>query len=172
MWIHDFKNLITHKKLWHAMINIGAINSRHTKIYVVTKNHGLPWKFVIPCCQMAWHVIITWKIEPLLITKDNNIFNYKWNQFIKSTTWIIMLTNRTTSFCWHMTWSCYHHGRLSHYQLQRWMVLATNKNWKKYDNLPKQTNKLSYWLHLQNHDATWHADVFYNYLMIIMTKYL
>jgi hypothetical protein len=47
MWIHDFKNLMAHKKLWHAMTNIGAINSRHTKIYGVTKNHGLPWKFVI-----------------------------------------------------------------------------------------------------------------------------
>jgi hypothetical protein len=51
MWIHDFKNLIAHKKLWHAMTNIGAINSRHTKTYGVTKNHGLPWKFVTPCCQ-------------------------------------------------------------------------------------------------------------------------
>jgi hypothetical protein len=30
------------KKLWHAMTNIGAINSRHTKTYGVTKNHGLP----------------------------------------------------------------------------------------------------------------------------------
>jgi hypothetical protein len=25
-----------------AMINIGAINTRHTKTYVVTKIHGLP----------------------------------------------------------------------------------------------------------------------------------
>jgi hypothetical protein len=29
-------------KIWHAMTNINAINSRHTKIYGVTKNHGLP----------------------------------------------------------------------------------------------------------------------------------
>jgi hypothetical protein len=39
---HDFKNLMAHKKKWHAMINIGAINSKHTKMYGVTKNHGLP----------------------------------------------------------------------------------------------------------------------------------
>jgi hypothetical protein len=31
-----------HTKIWHAMTNIGAINSKHTKIYGVTKNHGLP----------------------------------------------------------------------------------------------------------------------------------
>jgi hypothetical protein len=42
MWIHDFKNLMAHKKLWHAMTNIGAINSRHTNSYGVTKNHELP----------------------------------------------------------------------------------------------------------------------------------
>jgi len=30
------------KKLWHAMTNIVAINSKHTKTYGVTKNHGLP----------------------------------------------------------------------------------------------------------------------------------
>jgi hypothetical protein len=30
------------KNLWHAMTNIGAINSRHTKMYGVTKNHELP----------------------------------------------------------------------------------------------------------------------------------
>jgi hypothetical protein len=41
MRIHDFKNLMAHKKMWHAMTNIGAINSRHT-IYGVTRNHGLP----------------------------------------------------------------------------------------------------------------------------------
>jgi hypothetical protein len=35
------------------MTNIGAINSRYTKMYGVTKNHGLPWKFVTPCCQVA-----------------------------------------------------------------------------------------------------------------------
>jgi len=30
------------KKKWHAMTNIGAINSKHTKTYDITKNHGLP----------------------------------------------------------------------------------------------------------------------------------
>ncbi len=30
------------QKKWHATTNIGAINSRHTKTYGVTKNHGLP----------------------------------------------------------------------------------------------------------------------------------
>jgi hypothetical protein len=29
------------KQLWHAMTNIDAINSKHIKIYGVTKNHGL-----------------------------------------------------------------------------------------------------------------------------------
>jgi hypothetical protein len=33
---------MTHKKLWHAMTNIGAIKSKFVKIYGVTKNHGLP----------------------------------------------------------------------------------------------------------------------------------
>jgi hypothetical protein len=33
---------MAHKKLWHAMTNIGAINLRNIKIYVVKKNHGLP----------------------------------------------------------------------------------------------------------------------------------
>jgi hypothetical protein len=33
---------MAHKKLWHAMINIDAINLRQTKTYGVTKNHGLP----------------------------------------------------------------------------------------------------------------------------------
>jgi hypothetical protein len=36
---------MTHKNKWHGMTNIGAINSRHTKIYGVTKNHGLHMKF-------------------------------------------------------------------------------------------------------------------------------
>jgi hypothetical protein len=31
------KTSLAHKKIWHAMTNIGAINSRHTKIYDVTK---------------------------------------------------------------------------------------------------------------------------------------
>jgi hypothetical protein len=35
-----------HTKKWHAMRNIGAINSKHTKTYGITKKHGLPWKFV------------------------------------------------------------------------------------------------------------------------------
>jgi hypothetical protein len=42
MLIHDFKNLMAHKTLWHAMTNIVVINSRFTKIYDVTKNHGFP----------------------------------------------------------------------------------------------------------------------------------
>ncbi len=29
------------QKIWHAMTNIGAINSKHTKTYVVAKNHRL-----------------------------------------------------------------------------------------------------------------------------------
>jgi hypothetical protein len=64
-----------YEKLWHAMTNIGAINSKHIKTYGVRKNHGLPRKFVTPCYQMACDVIITWKIELLIIAKDNNIFN-------------------------------------------------------------------------------------------------
>jgi len=44
---------MAHKKKWHAMINIGVINSRHAKIYGVTKNHGLPRKFVKPCYQIV-----------------------------------------------------------------------------------------------------------------------
>ncbi len=43
MWIHDSKNFMEHNTLWHAMINIGAINSSHTKSYGVAENHGLPW---------------------------------------------------------------------------------------------------------------------------------
>jgi hypothetical protein len=54
---------MAHKKLWHAMTNIGVINLRNTKAYVVIENNGLPQKFVTPCCQMAYHVIITWKTE-------------------------------------------------------------------------------------------------------------
>jgi hypothetical protein len=42
MWIHNFKKFMARKKLWHAMTNIGAINSRHTIIYDVTKKYGLP----------------------------------------------------------------------------------------------------------------------------------
>ncbi len=37
-----FKNFMAHKNIWHAMTNIGAINSKHTKTYGVTKNYGLP----------------------------------------------------------------------------------------------------------------------------------
>jgi hypothetical protein len=33
---------MAHKKIWHAMTKIGAINSKHIKTYDVTKNHGLP----------------------------------------------------------------------------------------------------------------------------------
>jgi hypothetical protein len=36
------------------MTNIGAINSKDTKIYGVTKNHGLPWKY-ITLVAMACH---------------------------------------------------------------------------------------------------------------------
>jgi hypothetical protein len=32
---------MAHKNLWHAMTNIGAINSKHKKSYGVIKNHGL-----------------------------------------------------------------------------------------------------------------------------------
>jgi hypothetical protein len=35
---------MAHKKLWHAMTNICVINSRHTKAYGVTKNHGFAMK--------------------------------------------------------------------------------------------------------------------------------
>jgi hypothetical protein len=66
---------MAHKKLWHAMTNIGAMNSRHTKTYGVTKNHGFPQKIVTPCCETTCHIIIAWKIELLLIAKDNNILN-------------------------------------------------------------------------------------------------
>ncbi len=37
MHVNYFKKIMAHKKLWHAMTNIGAINSRHTKTYGVTK---------------------------------------------------------------------------------------------------------------------------------------
>jgi hypothetical protein len=33
---------MAHKQLWHAMTNIGATNSKHTKTYDITKNHGFP----------------------------------------------------------------------------------------------------------------------------------
>jgi len=34
---------MAHKILWHAMTNIGAINSKHIKAYGgPQKNHGLP----------------------------------------------------------------------------------------------------------------------------------
>jgi hypothetical protein len=57
------------------MTNIGAIDLRHTRTYGITKNHGLPWKFLTACCQMVCHVIIIWKTKSLPIAKDNNIFN-------------------------------------------------------------------------------------------------
>jgi len=34
----------------------------------------------------------------------------------------------------------------------------------------QKTNKLSYWLQLQNYDAMCHVDVFCHYLVIVMTK--
>jgi hypothetical protein len=33
---------MVNKKLWHAKINIGAINLKHIKTYGVIENHGLP----------------------------------------------------------------------------------------------------------------------------------
>jgi hypothetical protein len=71
--------------------NIGAINSKHIKIYGVKKNHGLPWKFVTPCYQTTWHVIITWKAKVILIAKDNNIFNK-------------LITKINLSNQWHEAW--------------------------------------------------------------------
>jgi hypothetical protein len=35
---------MTHKKLWHAMTNIGAINSTHTKTFGVTKKSWIAMK--------------------------------------------------------------------------------------------------------------------------------
>jgi hypothetical protein len=69
---YEFKNFMAHKKIWHAMTNIGAINSRHTKIYDVTKIMDCH-ENLTPCCQMACHVIITWKTKLLLIASDKNI---------------------------------------------------------------------------------------------------
>jgi hypothetical protein len=57
---------MAHKKLWHAMTNIGAINLKYTKTYDVTKSHGLPQKFVTPYCQMACHDIITYFLIKLM----------------------------------------------------------------------------------------------------------
>jgi hypothetical protein len=54
---------MAHKKLWHTMTNIGAINSRHIEIQGVKKDHGLLYKFVTHYFQMACHVIITWKTK-------------------------------------------------------------------------------------------------------------
>jgi hypothetical protein len=33
---------MAHKKLWHVMTNIGAINSKHIKAFDVTRNYGSP----------------------------------------------------------------------------------------------------------------------------------
>jgi hypothetical protein len=35
---------MAHKKLWHAMTNIGAINSKHIKTYGVTKKLWIAMK--------------------------------------------------------------------------------------------------------------------------------
>ncbi len=59
MWIHDFKNFMELKKLWHAITNIDAINSRHTKTYGVTKTYGQKKK--------SW---ITMKIYDTLLPND------------------------------------------------------------------------------------------------------
>jgi hypothetical protein len=34
----NFKNMMAHKKLWHAMTNIGAINSRHKNLWCHKKS--------------------------------------------------------------------------------------------------------------------------------------
>ncbi len=65
-WCHKFK---THKNLWC-----------HKKSWITMK-------ICEPCCQMACHVIITWKTESLLIAKDNNIFNYLRNKINSSNQW-------------------------------------------------------------------------------------
>jgi hypothetical protein len=74
---------MAHKKLWHGMTNISAINLRHKNLWCY-KNSWIAMKICEPCCQMACHVIVTWKIELLLIKKDNNIFNQIINEINSS----------------------------------------------------------------------------------------
>ncbi len=48
---------MAHKKLWHAKTNIGAINSRHTKTYGVTKKSYITMKIcdTLLSNEMACH---------------------------------------------------------------------------------------------------------------------
>jgi hypothetical protein len=65
---------MTHKKIWHAMTNIGAINSKHKNLWC-HKNSWIAMKIYdtllpngMPCHHHMEH-------QSLLIAKDNNIFN-------------------------------------------------------------------------------------------------
>jgi len=78
MWIHDLKNLTAHKTLWHDMTNINAINSRHAKNFGVTKNHGLPWKFMTPCYQTTCHGVEVWLGGPIRNTLKRQSKNKNW----------------------------------------------------------------------------------------------
>jgi len=87
------------------MTNIGAINSRHTKTYGVTKS----WIAMKICDTLlpngmrpCHHHMENWVI---INHKGQQYFQLTniWNWFIKSMTWIIMLTNKTPSPCWHIT---------------------------------------------------------------------
>jgi len=56
---------MTHKNKWHGMTNIGAINSRHIKMYGVIKNHGLHMKFcdtLLPNGMPCHHHMEAWVI--------------------------------------------------------------------------------------------------------------
>ncbi len=67
------------QKKWHAMTNIGAINLRHTKTYSVTKNYGLPWKFVtslLPNDMPCHHHM-----------EDQVVINHKGPQYLQLTIW-------------------------------------------------------------------------------------
>jgi hypothetical protein len=65
---------MAHKKLWHGMTNIGAINSRHTKTYSVTKKSWIAIKTYDTLLPngMSCHHHMEDQVK-LLITKDNNI---------------------------------------------------------------------------------------------------
>jgi len=66
---------MAHKKIRHAMTNIGAINSKHTKIYDVTKKSWIPMKIcdtLLPNRMPCHHHM---EDQLILIVKDNNIFN-------------------------------------------------------------------------------------------------
>jgi hypothetical protein len=166
------------------MTNIyGAINSKQTKIYGVTKTHGLPWKFVTPCYQMACHIIITWKTELLLITKDNNIFNFLINEINSSNQWHeswceISVTChevlRLINLVWHakshhMTINCYYWPKV---ERMSGLLLLPNFGWLKIHfwkfDLCVKTIKSWYRLQPQNGNVMWHHNVFYCYTVIIM----